>query len=82
MSTKYIVYVRYVDRTYWDDGSRWTHQTFKFDNQKDAIAFAREATTKGCEVKGQTRELHVRPNKSDVTVERKSTTIVKWDTES
>jgi hypothetical protein len=78
MSTEYQVRVGYVDDTYWDDGSRCTSEWFSFKTQKEAVAFAQEATTKGCLVRGRNGELHVRPKKDDILVRRRSTTEVKW----
>lgn len=79
MSCTYTVKVAYVDDSYWDDGSRWTHQKFSFGKRAEAIAFAAEATTNGCKVKGQNKELFVRPEARDVRVERTSTTEVDWE---
>lgn len=79
MTAKYTVRIDFVDDSYWDDGSRWTYQIFKFDNQKDAIAFAQEASTKGCKLQGQYKELFGRPDKESILVERHYTTKVKWE---
>lgn len=74
----YVVRVSFVDDTYWDDGSRWTSQVFEFSKRKYAVAFAQEALSKGCRCKGQCGEVLVRPDRRDITVERKATTAVKW----
>lgn len=78
MSAKYTVHFGFVDTTYWDDGSRWARRTFEFKTQKDAIDFAHEASTKGTVVRGLHGDLHVRPGKNEITVERHTTTEVKW----
>ena len=76
MIAPYVVTVAFIDSSYWDDGSRWTRQNFKFKTRKEAFAFAREATTKGCRLKGRNDELHIRPEPRDVTMTR--TSQVNW----
>ena len=79
MTSSYVVRVGYVDDTYWDDGSRWTWHRFPFKTQGEAVAFAREATTRGCKCPGANGEVSVRPEARDVTVERTSKTKVNWE---
>lgn len=77
-STLYEVRVDYVDSTYWDDGSRWTHSTFRFNGRKEAIEFAREVSTKGCKVKGQNGDLLLHPCQAEISVERTTKSRVNW----
>lgn len=81
MSSTYAVRVAYVDDSYWDDGSRWTSQTFKFDKKADAITFAREAVKKGVTLKGQNGDVRTRPNVEDVSVTRTTLSRVEWANE-
>lgn len=79
MSTEFTVRVGYVDDSYWDDGSRWTSQTFKFKAEEEAITFAREALTKGLKLRGQNGEVYARPDKDHICVRCHTTTEVDWN---
>lgn len=79
MSATYAVRICYVDDSYWDDGSRYTHHTFTFDKLAEAVAFAREASVKGCECPGQCGKVRAFPEKRDIEVTRHSRTRVRWE---
>lgn len=79
MSASYVVRIAFVDDSYWDDGSRWTSQTFHFKGKAEAVAFARKAVTEGCTFEGQNGEVRARPDARDIAVEVNSTRRVKWE---
>lgn len=79
MSCSYEVKIRFVDDSYWDDGSRWTSRTFRFDNLKEAVEFAREVYKAGRVVNGLHGTVTTRPSEDDIEVTRISTTRVKWN---
>jgi hypothetical protein len=66
--TKYRVRISFVDDSYWDDGSRWASETFKFNKRQEAINFANNAIAKGIVVDGQSGKVDVRSDKRDVTI--------------
>lgn len=76
--TKYRVRIAFVDDSYWDDGSRWTSETFKFAKRQEAIDFALKATIQGLTVDGQNGKVNFRPDKRDVTIFRDTTTEVSF----
>jgi hypothetical protein len=75
---KYRVRISFVDDSYWDDGSRWTSEIFRFKKRQDAINFAEEALKKGCTVTGQNSSLTIRPDKRDITIYRDSSTQIDF----
>ena len=66
--TKYKVRVAFVDDSYWDDGSRWTSETFRFDKRQEAIDFAKKCISEGIIIDGQYDAVSVKPDKRDVTI--------------
>ena len=44
---EYIMDVHFVDSTYWDDGSRYTKRTFKFEDEKVAKEAKKEILKNG-----------------------------------
>lgn len=75
---KYRVCVSYVDDSYWDDGSRWTSKTFKFDKRQESIDFAKECISKGCTLPGQNGEVRTRPTKEDIKIYRDSSVEIDF----
>lgn len=67
-TTKYRVRIAFVDDSYWDDGSRWTSETFRFNKRQEAIDFAKNSIAKGITIDGQSGKVDVRPDKRDVTI--------------
>lgn len=67
-TTKYRVRIAFVDDSYWDDGSRWTSETFRFDKRQAAIDFAKKAISDGCTMSGQNGSVTAWPDKRDVTI--------------
>jgi len=76
--TKYRVRISFVDDSYWDDGSRWTSETFKFNKRQEAINFARKAISHGCVVDGQNGRLNIRPDKRDVIIFRDTSSEIDF----
>lgn len=76
--TKYKVRIAYVDDSYWDDGSRWTSETYKFDKRQEAIDFAKNSIAKGCVIPGQNGNVNVRPAKDDITIVRETYTEIDF----
>lgn len=37
LRSTYRIVIRFVDDSYWDDGSRWTTRELKFDDRKSAV---------------------------------------------
>lgn len=74
--TRYRVVITFVDSSYWDDGSRYTSRTFKFDRRKDAIAFAKSALSSGLKIVGLHGEVFVIPNERDLKVFRDTSVLV------
>lgn len=77
-TTKYRVRIAFVDDSYWDDGSRWTSETFKFTKRQEAIDFAKNTIAKGITVDGQNGKVSFRPNKDDVTIFRDTTSEIDF----
>ena len=77
-SIKYKVCINFVDDTYWDDGSRWTHQTFNFDNLSQAVDFAKKAITKGCTLNGKHDTISIKIDKDDIKIYEERISEVQW----
>ena len=76
--TKYRVRIAFVDDSYWDDGSRWTSETFKFAKRQEAIDFANSSIAKGITIIGQNGEVYVKPDKRDVILFRDTTSEIDF----
>lgn len=75
---KYKVRISFVDDSYWDDGSRWTSETYRFEKRQKAIDFANDCIAKGILIDGQNGEVNVRPEKRDITITRESSTEIPF----
>lgn len=75
---KYRVRIAFVDDSYWDDGSRWTSETWKFEKRQKAIDFAKDAMTKGIMIDGQNGKVQVRPDKKDISIHRDSSIEIEF----
>lgn len=68
--SSYEVSIRFVDSSYWDDGSRYTNRTFRFDSRKKTFEFVESLRESGVQVKGVGGPLFVAPHEMEITVIR------------
>lgn len=75
---KYKVRISFVDDSYWDDGSRWTSESYVFEKRQKAIDFAKDCIANGILIDGQNGEVNVRPEKRDITINRESSVEIDF----